>query len=162
MSYWVIARVSGTIPQLFSAVLGFPNGMVTARATAGARMSDGGGCVITLNPRPRRHQHERQHEPDHRMRRVQELQLILGAISIVGGGTITTTGGAKTNIVGNWSGSGNIRPSPVTGAALDQRSAVAIWPAYGRRLHGHERTRSTWDRMIPGRSALACTAAASI
>ena len=39
------------------------------------------------------------------------------AVSLVGGGTITTTGGAKTNIVGNWSGSGTISPLPVIGAA---------------------------------------------
>jgi hypothetical protein len=117
MSYWVIARVSERIPQLFSAVLGFQDGMVTARATAGARMTDGGGCVIELNP-----------SSSGAISMNGNTSLTTGcgvytnsssssAISIVGGGTITTTGGAKTNIVGNWSGSGVISPSPVTGAA---------------------------------------------
>ena len=50
MSYWIIARVSEDIPQLFSAVLGFPTASVTARATTGAREASSGGCVITLNP----------------------------------------------------------------------------------------------------------------
>jgi hypothetical protein len=40
------------------------------------------------------------------------------AINIVGGGNITTTGGATTDIVGNWSGSGTISPSPRIGQAV--------------------------------------------
>jgi hypothetical protein len=36
------------------------------------------------------------------------------ALTIVGNGTITTTGAAKTQIVGDWSGSGTISPAPYT------------------------------------------------
>ena len=118
MSYWVIARVSETIPQLFSAVLGFPNLTVTGRATSGARVASGGGCVITLNP-----------TASSAIGMTGSSALTTGcgvfdnsnasdAINIVGGGTITTTGTAKTNIVGNWNGSGTISPAPFTGAPI--------------------------------------------
>src|SRR3954447_20935741 len=50
MSYWVIVRVSESIPQLFSSVLGYPNAAVTARATTGAREASSGGCILALNP----------------------------------------------------------------------------------------------------------------
>ena len=43
MSYWVIARVTETDSAALLGGAGIPNGMVTARATAGARMTDGGG-----------------------------------------------------------------------------------------------------------------------
>lgn len=117
MSYWVIARVSERIPQSFSAALGFRNAMVTARATAGARMTDGGGCVITLNPTALGTISLNGSTSLTTGCGVYSNSNSLGAINIVGGGTITTTGGAKTNIVGNWSGSGNINPAPITGAA---------------------------------------------
>ena len=106
MSYWVIVRVSERIPQLFSAVLGFQNGMVTARATAGARMSDGGGCVIELNPNAWGAISMNGNTSLTTGCGVYTNSSSSGAISIVGGGTITTTGGAKTNIVGNWSDAG--------------------------------------------------------
>src|SRR4051794_30509592 len=49
INYYVVARVSESIPQLFSAVLGFPGGGITARASTGTRVGDAGGCVLTLN-----------------------------------------------------------------------------------------------------------------
>lgn len=118
VEYWAIARVSERVPQLFSAVLGFGNGMVTARATTGAFQSTAGGCVIALN------------------RTLPNAVLVSGnasvttgcgvyvnsnnggAVNINGGATITTTGGSKTEIVGGCSGcSGNVSPAPDTGVA---------------------------------------------
>src|SRR5262249_13083708 len=117
ISYWVVARVSEQIPQLFSGVFGFRYLTITARATTGARQASSGGCVITLNPNA---------SGSLSLNGTTLLQSGCGvfvnsnsssAITSVGGGTIQTTGGAKTNIVGNWSGSGTITPAPVTGAS---------------------------------------------
>lgn len=115
MSYWVIVRVSENIPQLFSAALGFPTATVAARATTGAREGSSGGCVITLNPTA---------SGSLTMTGTTNLTSGCGvfvnsnaadAITAVGGGTITTSGSARTQIVGNWSGSGNITPAPQVG-----------------------------------------------
>jgi len=119
MNYWVEARVSENIPQLFSAVLGFPTATVTARATSATRVADSGGCVITLNP-----------HASSSLRMTGNADLTSGcgvfvnsdhpsnAVDLNGGGTITTTGTSKTNIVGGCGSScGNIHPSAITGAA---------------------------------------------
>ena len=114
-SYWVVARVSERVPQLFSAVLGFPTARITARATTGAKEATSGGCVITLNPTA---------GESITNNGTTSLQTGCGvfvnssaanAINLVGGATIETTGTAKTEIVGNWSGSGTITPAPVIG-----------------------------------------------
>jgi len=117
ISYWVVARVSEEIPQLFSAVLGFPKATITARATTGTREASAGGCVITLDP-----------TADNSLSISGTAALTSGcgvfvnsnsgsAINTNGGGTITTTGTAKTQIVGNCNGCGNIHPSAQTGVA---------------------------------------------
>jgi hypothetical protein len=114
ISYWIIVRVSEDIPQLFSSVLGFSAGTVTARATTGVREGTGGGCVLTLNP--------------------SLVSMVLsGAVSLTsgcgvyvnsnnaaaittnGGGFIVTTGPARTQIVGGCNGCENISPAPQTG-----------------------------------------------
>lgn len=114
ISYWVVARVTEQIPQLFSSVLGFPFLNVTARATTGTREGSAGGCVITLDPHA---------SGAISMNGTTNLTSGCGvfdnsdapdAINVVGGGTITTTGTAKTQVVGDWSGSGNINPPPQT------------------------------------------------
>jgi Flp pilus assembly protein TadG len=115
INYYVVARVSETIPQLFSAVLGFPNGTVTARATTGTRVGDAGGCVLTLNPTAVS------------MVLSGSVTLTSGcgvyvnsnnaaAVTLNGGGRITTTGSSRTQIVGNCSGCANISPAAQTGA----------------------------------------------
>jgi hypothetical protein len=117
ISYWVIARVSEEIPQLFSAVLGFPAATITARATTGTRQASAGGCVITLDP-----------TADDSLDISGSAALTSGcgvfvnsssgsAINTNGGGAITTTGTAKTQIVGNCNGCGNISPAAQTGVA---------------------------------------------
>ena len=50
-SYWVTVRVTETIPQLFSAVLGKTTGMIAARATAAITGAAGSGaCIYVLDP----------------------------------------------------------------------------------------------------------------
>jgi hypothetical protein len=118
VAYWVVVRVKEKIPQLFSSVLGFPNSLVIARTTTGTRVASSGGCVITLNS-----------TASGAITMTGSTALTTGcgvfdnsnapdALTIVGGGTITTTGSAKTQIVGNWSGSGNIVPSPQVGVPI--------------------------------------------
>uniref|UniRef100_Q01PK9 Putative Flp pilus-assembly TadG-like N-terminal domain-containing protein n=1 Tax=Solibacter usitatus (strain Ellin6076) TaxID=234267 RepID=Q01PK9_SOLUE len=114
VAYWVEVKVVERVPQLFSAVLGFPNALVVARATTGTRVTSSGGCVITLNQ-----------NADGAITMNGNTSLTTGcgvfdnstaadAISIVGGGTITTTGGSTTTISGGWQGSGTISPAPYT------------------------------------------------
>jgi len=51
VAYWVTVRVSETVPQLFSAILGDTIGTVAARATAGVSSSGGAAsCLYTLDP----------------------------------------------------------------------------------------------------------------
>jgi hypothetical protein len=110
ISYWVIVRVSESIPQLFSAVLGFPAATVTARATTGTREASAGGCVITLDP-----------TADNSLSTsgcgVFVNSTSTQDINTNGGGTITTTGTARTQIVGGCNGCANISPGPQTGVA---------------------------------------------
>jgi hypothetical protein len=115
ISYWVVARVSERIPQLFSSVLGFHNTVITARATTGTRDASAGGCVITLNP-----------TKDNSLVASGGAGITSGcgvfvnsnsaqAVNLNGGGFITTTPPAKTQIVGNCNGCGGITPAPQTG-----------------------------------------------
>ena len=115
ISYWMIVRVSEQIPQLFSRVLGFSDGVVTARATTGTRQGSGGGCVLTLNPTL----------VSMTVSGAASLTSGCGvyvnsnnsqAITMNGGATITTTGNARTQIVGGCNGCGSISPSPQLGA----------------------------------------------
>lgn len=117
VSYWIVARVSETVPQLFSRVLGFGQGTVSARATTGIREGNAGGCVITLHPNAVS------------MVLSGTVSLTSGcgvyvnstnsaAITTNGGGTITTTGTARTQIVGGCNGCENIHPGAQTGVPV--------------------------------------------
>jgi Flp pilus assembly protein TadG len=129
--YWVVVRVSERVPQLFSRVLGVTDANITARATTGTKTASSGGCVIVMNPTA---------SGAISMNGTTNLTTGCGvfdnsnsasAINIVGGGTITTTGTAKTYIVGNWNGSGTITPAPVLGASvLSDPFADMVPPAY--------------------------------
>jgi hypothetical protein len=119
ISYWVVARVSEQIPQLFSAVLGFPNANITARATTGTRDASAGGCIITLNP-----------NAAGALSGSGSTSITSGcgvfvnsnnnqAVTLNGGAIITTTGSARTQIVGNCgSDCPNISPAPQTGVGI--------------------------------------------
>jgi hypothetical protein len=115
ITYWMVVRVSETIPQLFSAVLGFPQATVTARASTGNRPASGGGCVLVMNP-----------NAANALSLSGTPSLTSGcgvfvnsnsstAVNLNGSAQITTTGTAKTQIVGNCSGCSNISPAPQTG-----------------------------------------------
>src|SRR5215467_2354808 len=47
-AYWVTARVNQRVPQLFSAVLGNANGLVSARATAA--LNPARDCIYVMDP----------------------------------------------------------------------------------------------------------------
>ncbi len=48
VAYWITVRVTQTVPQLFSAVMGHSSGLVAARSTAA--LHPGLGCVYALDP----------------------------------------------------------------------------------------------------------------
>ena len=50
VTYYAVAKVSETLPQLFSAVTGNTNAHYTARSTVGYIPASGGGCIYVLNP----------------------------------------------------------------------------------------------------------------
>jgi hypothetical protein len=100
-------------------VLGFPSALVSARTTTGTREGSGGGCVITLNPTS---------SESIRMTGTSSLSTGCGvyvnssanpAIDLTGSGArITTSNSAKTDIVGNCTGScGLVSPAPRVGVA---------------------------------------------
>ena len=125
MSYWVVARVSESIPQLFSAVLGYPTASVTARASTGAREANSGGCVIALNP-----------NASGALRTTGTTNVTTGcgvfvnsnnasdALSMVGGSIINTTGSARTEVVGQWNGGGFVQVNGVTSTPLTGRPTM--------------------------------------
>ncbi len=47
-AYWVTFRVVQRVPQMFSAILGYPNGLVAARSTA--MLMGASDCIYALNP----------------------------------------------------------------------------------------------------------------
>ncbi|MGD0496817.1 MAG: hypothetical protein ABSC23_00105 [Bryobacteraceae bacterium] len=115
-TYWVSATVSETVPQWFGVVLGQSAVTVAARSTAAVFSSPNGGCVFVLNATA-----------------ASALNVGSGTSLTSGcgvyvdsssgtaasvGGAVTTTGAAKTEIVGNCSGCGNISPAPITGAPV--------------------------------------------
>jgi hypothetical protein len=132
ISYWVIARVSERLPQLFSSVLGYRDAVVTARASTGVRQASSGGCVFAMNPTASGSMY---------LNGSTLLETGCGvfvnsnnptAVNMVGGGTINTTGDARTQIVGNWNGGGTITPAPQTGMPVGYDPFYDMDPpAYG-------------------------------
>jgi Putative Flp pilus-assembly TadE/G-like len=114
VAYWVVVRVTEQIPQLFSSVLGYPNAVVAARTTTGTRVATSGGCVIALNPAAAGSISMNGNTNLTSGCGVFDNSSSADAINIVGGGTILTTGSAKTQIAGGWQGSGTISPAPQT------------------------------------------------
>lgn len=144
--YWVTARVSENLPQLFSAVLGNVLGGVTARATAIIPPSGGGGCVYVLRPNGTSVTNNGN----------AHLESACGiyinsnsstAVVLNGNASIEGTGGASVNIVGGWLGNGNawISPAPNLGVspaddpfASMQPPAVGACTSSGVVLNGHQ------------------------
>ena len=132
-AYWVTATVAETIPQTFSSILGKPTATVSARSTAAAFSGGGGGCVYVLGPGP---------GTDVSMSGTATLQSGCGvfvdssgsaAVLMSGSPSITATGGATVNIVGNWlkSGTGTISPAPNIGAPVAADPFAAMNPPSG-------------------------------
>jgi len=116
-SYWISATVSQKMPLTFLAVLGQQFGNISANSTAAVFGSStgGGGCLYVMAATGT------------------DISMSGGGISsncgiyvdsssstavLSSGGSITTTGTAKTNIVGGWThAGGTISPSPILGAS---------------------------------------------
>ena len=116
--YWVTVRVTESIPQLFSSVLGVTKAQVSARSTAGYFPASIGGCIYVLNANAQA------------MQMNGNIQFTTGcginvdsnnssAINLVGGATLTGTNNAQISVVGGYSTSTNasINPTPTTGAS---------------------------------------------
>jgi Flp pilus assembly protein TadG len=117
MNYWVTAVATERITQLFSAVLGKPTMNVAARASTGVRQAISGGCFFILNPTA---------DSALSLNGTTNMTTNCGgfvnsnspqAVVAVGGGTLRVNGGQRLRIVGNWDGSGNLIPTPTTGAS---------------------------------------------
>jgi hypothetical protein len=117
-TYWVSATVSETIPTGFTAVLGRPTVTVAARSTAAFYTNPNGGCIFVLNPSASGALSGSGTPSISNGCGVYVDSNSASAISLNGNASITTTGGAKTYIVGNCSGCGNISPAPIVGAPL--------------------------------------------
>jgi Flp pilus assembly protein TadG len=115
--YWVTVRVSESIPQLFSSVLGVVNASITARSTAGYFPASIGGCIYVLNP------------TSQAMQMNGNIQFTTGcginidstspsALNLVGGAKLTAVNNSKIKIVGGYAVGTNatVTPTPVTGA----------------------------------------------
>jgi Flp pilus assembly protein TadG len=115
--YYVTVRVSESIPQLFSSVLGAFNASMTARSTAGYFPPAIGGCIYVLNA------------TDTSMQMNGNIAFQTGcgvninssnvsALTLVGGASLAATNSSKINIVGGYSAGTNstISPAPTLNA----------------------------------------------
>lgn len=120
VAYYVRARVSEGIPQLFSAVLGNTMLNLTARSAVGYIPPFNGGCIYVLNPTA----------VSMTMNGNTGLSTgcgvyvnsnNAGALTMSGANAfITATGGSKVNVVGGVNygpNPGNVSPTPITGVA---------------------------------------------
>ena len=118
VTYYVTAKVSERLPQLFSAVTGNMNANYTARSSVGYIPGSSGGCIYVLNPTA----------VSLNMNGNTALTTGCGvyvnsnnsgAVTFSGtNASITATGGSKVNIVGNVNYGPNtaaISPAPLTG-----------------------------------------------
>ena len=115
--YWVTVKVIETLPQTFSTVLGFSTAQVAARSTSGYFPQALGGCIYVLNPTAQA------------MQVTGNISLYTGcglninsidpsALRLVGGASVTATGGSSINVAGGYVTGTNslISPAPITGA----------------------------------------------
>ncbi len=148
ISYWTVARVTERLPQLFSAVLGNREAIVAARAATGVRQGSTGGCVFTMNPTLAGSLSLNGTTTLRSGCGVFVNSNNAGAVNVVGGGAVQTLGDARTQIVGNWTGSGTITPAPQTGMPVGidpfydmEPPAVGSCQSTGISLGSHESLR---------------------
>lgn len=123
-TYWVTARVSQSVPQLFSAVLGNTSGMVTARATAALNpakdciyvMDPAGAAAIQMNGSPSL---------------VSSCGVYINsnnADALNGVGTPTLTA-SEIDIVGGYQFAGTLNPNPPSTAVAQMSDPLSALPA---------------------------------
>jgi hypothetical protein len=123
-TYWVTARVSQSVPQLFSAVLGNSSGLVSARATAALNpakdciyvMDPAGAAAIQMNGSPSL---------------VSSCGVYINSTNVDalnGVGTPTLTA-SEIDIVGGYEFAGTLNPNPPSTAVAQMSDPLSALPA---------------------------------
>ena len=122
-AYWVTMRVNQSVPQLFSAVLGNMNGIVSARATAA--LNPAKDCVYVMDPSGANALN---------MSGTPSMVLSCGvyvnsdnAAALHGNGTPTLSA-TEIDVVGNYSFSGTLNPNPPSTAVAPMSDPLAALP----------------------------------
>ena len=123
-SYWVTMRVNQSVPQLFSAVLGNMNGLVSARATAS--LNPAKDCVYVMDPTG---------ADALSMSGTPDMILSCGvyinsnnATALHGNGTPTLSA-TEIDIVGGYSFAGTLNPNPPSTGVAPMADPLANLPA---------------------------------
>jgi len=123
-AYWVTARVNQSVPQLFSAVLGNANGLVSARATAA--LNPARDCIYVMDPAGSDAIH---------MNGTPSLTSSCGVYinsnnptALLGVGTPILTA-SEIDIVGNYSFAGTLNPNPPSTGIAQMGDPLANLPA---------------------------------
>jgi len=119
-AYWMRVTVSQQLPQTFSAVMGKTLATAAAESTSGVFQSSGGGCIYVLGASGSDLNMSGTPSVSSGCGIYIDSNTSPGAVTLSGSPSITTSNGAKTNIVGSilQSGSPTISPAAVTGAAV--------------------------------------------
>ena len=110
-AFWVTARVSQTVPQLFSAVMGNTSGIVAARATAG--LNPAKDCIYVLDPSVSGAYNQNGSTNVTSACGVYVNSTSATAMTNSGNSTLSAS---EYDIVGNYSWHGTLTPTPNTGA----------------------------------------------
>lgn len=110
-AFWVTARVSQTVPQLFSAVMGNTSGTVAARATAG--LNPAKDCIYVLDPSASGAYYQNGNTAVTSACGIYVNSNSATAMSNSGNSTLSAS---EYDIVGNYSWHGTLTPTPDTGA----------------------------------------------
>ena len=117
IQYWVTARVTQRIPQLFSAVLGNTNLNVLAESTAAILPLYNGGCIYVLDPTDQNAFVASGSASVHAPCGIYVDSSNSKALQVTGGACLNATG-ASINVVGGDTGSNScISPAPTLGAS---------------------------------------------
>lgn len=130
VTYWVTVRVTQSVPQFFSAVLGNTTATVVARATAAVLGSATGPCVYALDPSAANAISATSGASLSVSCAVDADSSNAQAISVTSGASITA---AAVNVVGNYvvNSGGSINPLPTTGvASVNDPEAAVNAPSY--------------------------------
>jgi Flp pilus assembly protein TadG len=112
-TWWITARVAQKVPSLFSAVLGYANGLVVARASAA--IQPGIACVYALDPSAQGAYSQNGNTTFNANCGIYVDSNNASAAMLGNGGA--TINASSINVVGGVSWQGTINPTPVTGVA---------------------------------------------